>query len=154
MFYFASQCHFQKTIIKNIHYRRLTISTQLLARTKQTTYFSFTSSTTNTRPQTFLQTVQQSDGSTFTIRTCSPRPLLTLTKDTCNHVLWNPENYVLEEGSAELAKFKSKYGESLLEESQIIDTQVGGFQFSVLAQEKKVVIKEVIAVKPKGKGKK
>lgn len=66
----------------------------------------------NVHPQTFPQTVIQSDGSTFTMRVCTPRPLLTLTKDTRNHNLWNPElDSLYDEKAAQVTKFAQKYGE-------------------------------------------
>jgi len=106
----------------------------------------------NTRPQVFMQTVVQSDGSTITVKTCSPRPLLTTTKDTRNHLLWNPERASgLEEGSVELAKFALKYG-------AIDMTTTGsslGFAFQPVVTEKKVVeVAKIEAVKTKGKTKK
>ncbi len=63
-----------------------------------------------TQPQTFLQRVVQSDGSSFIIRTTSPRPLLTLTKDTRNHRLWNPELVKSVDQSIHLDKFTQKFG--------------------------------------------
>ena len=64
----------------------------------------------NQNPQTFLQRVVQSDGSSFIIRTTSPRPLLTLTKDTRNHPLWNPELVKAVDTSIHLDRFKQKFG--------------------------------------------
>lgn len=41
------------------------------------------------------------------------RPLLTMTKDTRNHPLWNPEiqDNMLDKQSAELARFNARFGD-------------------------------------------
>ena len=65
----------------------------------------------NKHPPTFLQTVVQTDGSTFTMKVCTPRPFLTLSKDTRNHPLWNPELTVsYDDTAAQVTKFAEKYG--------------------------------------------
>ncbi|KAJ3113777.1 hypothetical protein HDU96_002916 [Phlyctochytrium bullatum] len=61
-------------------------------------------------PYTFLQTVVMSDGSTFTIRTTSPKATVKLTKDTRNHPLWNPSSVVVDK-SGELSKFQQRFGD-------------------------------------------
>jgi ribosomal protein L31 len=61
-------------------------------------------------PYTFSQTVVHSDGSSFTLRTTSPKPLLVLTKDTRNHPLWNPSMKVVIEQTGELTKFAQRFG--------------------------------------------
>jgi ribosomal protein L31 len=62
------------------------------------------------RPHLFYQTVVQSDGSTITIKTSSPRPILTMTKDTRNHPLWNPKQRKVIDESAEITRFNQRYG--------------------------------------------
>jgi ribosomal protein L31 len=62
------------------------------------------------RPHLFYQTIVQSDGSTLTIKTSSPRPILTMTKDTRNHPLWNPKNRAIIDESAEITRFNQRYG--------------------------------------------
>lgn len=66
------------------------------------------------RPYTFTQLVQLSDGSTYTCRTTSPHPMHKSTKDTRNHVLWQPtdrslQNVELDE-AGRLAAFRGRYG--------------------------------------------
>ena len=62
-------------------------------------------------PKQFYQTIVQTDGSTFTLRTVSPRSILKMTKDTRNHSLWNPSEDIVEEKSAEMLKFSRRFGE-------------------------------------------
>lgn len=66
------------------------------------------------RPYTFTQLIQLSDGSTYTCRTTSPHPMYRSTKDTRNHVLWQPsdrslQNVELDE-AGRLAAFRGRYG--------------------------------------------
>lgn len=66
------------------------------------------------RPYTFTQLIQLSDGSTFTARTTSPQALYRSTKDTRNHLLWQPSekslrNVELDE-AGKLAAFRERYG--------------------------------------------
>ncbi|KAI8816756.1 uncharacterized protein EV422DRAFT_486904, partial [Fimicolochytrium jonesii] len=62
-------------------------------------------------PPAFHQTIMHSDGSTFTLRSTSPRSLLKLTKDSRNHALWNPALNVLDDQTGELAKFEKAFGD-------------------------------------------
>ena len=79
-------------------------------------------------PQQFYQLVQFSDGSTIHIPTTSPRPILRLTKDNRNNVLWNPEmRMAVGEGdeSGMVGKFKRKYeglDEFDFDEASVLDT--------------------------------
>ncbi|KAH8888813.1 hypothetical protein GQ53DRAFT_748717 [Thozetella sp. PMI_491] len=66
------------------------------------------------RPYQFTQLVQLSDGSTYTMRTTSPASLLKSTKDTRNHVMWQPSekslrNVELDE-AGKLAAFRERFG--------------------------------------------
>lgn len=66
------------------------------------------------RPYTFTQIVQLSDGSTYTTRSTSPAPVHRSTKDTRNHLLWQPsevslKNVELDE-AGKLASFRSRFG--------------------------------------------
>ncbi len=66
------------------------------------------------RPYQFTQLVQQSDGSTFTVRTTSPVALYKSDKDTRNHMLWQPTNKSLRnvevDEAGKLAAFRGRYG--------------------------------------------
>ncbi|KAI1451251.1 hypothetical protein F4805DRAFT_141884 [Annulohypoxylon moriforme] len=66
------------------------------------------------RPYTFTQLVQMSDGSTYTMRTTSPYALYKSTKDTRNHLLWQPTDRSLKnvevDEAGKLAGFRSRYG--------------------------------------------
>ncbi|KAG4304522.1 hypothetical protein PORY_001915 [Pneumocystis oryctolagi] len=64
-------------------------------------------------PLKFQQTVVLSDGSTFTISTTSPKPIIWITKDQRNHPLWNPEKKRLideSDNEGRLKKFKQRFG--------------------------------------------
>lgn len=66
------------------------------------------------RPYTFTQLVQLSDGSTYATRTTSPRAIYRSTKDTRNHLLWQPSekslhNVELDE-AGRLAAFRDRFG--------------------------------------------
>ena len=61
------------------------------------------------RAPTFRQTVFQSDNSTFTIRTTSPKSTLVMVKDVLNHPTWN--NIVFKETGGDVDKFMEKYGQ-------------------------------------------
>ncbi|KAI3400228.1 hypothetical protein diail_4113 [Diaporthe ilicicola] len=66
------------------------------------------------RPYTFTQIVQLSDGSTYTTRSTSPQPVYRSTKDTRNHLTWQPsesslKNVELDE-AGKLASFRGRYG--------------------------------------------
>jgi ribosomal protein L31 len=62
-------------------------------------------------PHAFKQVIKQSDGGTFSIRTTSPRAMLTLTKDTSNHPLWNDTGIVLDDTSGQLSLFSNRFGD-------------------------------------------
>ncbi|KAI1407632.1 hypothetical protein F5Y13DRAFT_123980 [Hypoxylon sp. FL1857] len=66
------------------------------------------------RPYTFTQIVQQTDGSTYTMRTTSPIALYKSTKDTRNHVLWQPSDRTLRnvevDEAGKLAAFRERFG--------------------------------------------
>ncbi|KAI1825588.1 hypothetical protein F4861DRAFT_182972 [Xylaria intraflava] len=66
------------------------------------------------RPYTFTQLVQLSDGSTYTMRTSSPLGLYKSTKDTRNHLLWNPNEKSLQnvevDEAGKLAAFRGRFG--------------------------------------------
>ena len=59
--------------------------------------------------KSFLQKVILTDGSTITIKTTSPIPVMKLTKDTRNHLLWNPKSAV-ETNGEKVSKFAAKFG--------------------------------------------
>ncbi|KAI0847214.1 hypothetical protein F5Y00DRAFT_123043 [Daldinia vernicosa] len=66
------------------------------------------------RPYTFTQLVQQTDGSTYTHRTTSPLALYKSTKDTRNHILWQPSDSSLRnvevDEAGKLAAFRGRFG--------------------------------------------
>ncbi|KAI0095936.1 hypothetical protein F4814DRAFT_177197 [Daldinia grandis] len=66
------------------------------------------------RPYTFTQLVQQTDGSTYTQRTTSPIALYKSTKDTRNHILWQPSDNSLRnvevDEAGKLAAFRGRFG--------------------------------------------
>jgi hypothetical protein len=66
------------------------------------------------RPYAFTQLVQLSDGSTYTMRTTSPLGVYRSTKDTRNHMLWNPSERSLRnvevDEAGKLAAFRSRFG--------------------------------------------
>ncbi|KAI8959285.1 hypothetical protein F5Y11DRAFT_350704 [Daldinia sp. FL1419] len=66
------------------------------------------------RPYTFTQLVQQTDGSTYTQRTTSPLALYKSTKDTRNHILWQPSDSSLRnvevDEAGKLAAFRGRFG--------------------------------------------
>lgn len=66
------------------------------------------------RAFTWTQIVQLSDGSTYTTRSTSPLPVYRSTKDTRNHLKWQPseaslQNVEVDEGG-KLAGFRSRFG--------------------------------------------
>jgi len=66
------------------------------------------------RPYQFTQLVQLSDGSTFTARTTMPAALYKSTKDTRNHILWQPSEKSLRnvevDEAGKLAAFRDRFG--------------------------------------------
>ncbi|KAI1090768.1 hypothetical protein F5B19DRAFT_494039 [Rostrohypoxylon terebratum] len=66
------------------------------------------------RPYTFTQLIQQTDGSTYTIRTTSPLALYKSLKDTRNHLLWQPSDRSLQnvevDEAGKLAAFRGRFG--------------------------------------------
>ncbi|KAJ1675055.1 hypothetical protein EV182_002026 [Spiromyces aspiralis] len=72
-------------------------------------------------PELFHQRIVLSDGSSFVLRSTSPRPQIKLSKDTRNHPLWNPQSELgLKDESGFLGSFQRRYGD--------ID-DIGGFEF-------------------------
>lgn len=66
------------------------------------------------RPFTWTQIVQLSDGSTYTTRSTSPLPVYRSTKDTRNHLTWQPterslQNVELDE-AGKLSSFRGRFG--------------------------------------------
>lgn len=66
------------------------------------------------RPYTFTQLITLSDGSTFLHRTTSPQSVYQTTKDTKNHILWNPSSQKLlgveEDEAGRLKRFRDRFG--------------------------------------------
>ncbi|KAJ0315430.1 hypothetical protein COL5a_011988 [Colletotrichum fioriniae] len=66
------------------------------------------------RPYTFTQLIQLSDGSTYTVRTTSPSPLVRSAKDSRNHALWQPSDKSLKnvevDEAGKLAAFRERFG--------------------------------------------
>ncbi|KAJ4389077.1 hypothetical protein N0V93_006539 [Gnomoniopsis smithogilvyi] len=66
------------------------------------------------RPYTWTQIVQLSDGSTYTTRTTSPLPVYRSTKDTRNHLKWQPSEVSLQnvevDEAGKLAGFRQRFG--------------------------------------------
>ncbi|EFX01458.1 50S ribosomal protein [Grosmannia clavigera kw1407] len=66
------------------------------------------------RPYQFTQMVQLSDGSTFTMRSTSPHALHRSTKDSRNHILWQPTEKSLRnvevDEAGRLAAFRNRFG--------------------------------------------
>ncbi|KAI1171262.1 hypothetical protein F4777DRAFT_65830 [Nemania sp. FL0916] len=84
------------------------------------------------RPYAFTQLVQQSDGSTFTVRTASPIGLYKSAKDSRNHVLWNPSEKALQDvevdEAGKLAAFRSRFGrgwDTVAPASETVDAAAG-----------------------------
>lgn len=59
----------------------------------------------------FSQAIQLSDGSSFFVKSTSPRWLVALTKDTRNMVMWNPRLRNLRRDSGPVLDFKTKFGD-------------------------------------------
>lgn len=66
------------------------------------------------RPYTWTQIIQLSDGSTYTTRTTSPQPVYRSTKDTRNHLRWQPSEVSLQnvevDEAGKLAGFRQRFG--------------------------------------------
>ncbi|OLN89778.1 54S ribosomal protein L36, mitochondrial [Colletotrichum chlorophyti] len=66
------------------------------------------------RPYTFTQLIQLSDGSTYTVRSTSPAPLVRSAKDSRNHALWQPSDKSLKnvevDEAGKLAAFRERFG--------------------------------------------
>ncbi|ORY22259.1 hypothetical protein BCR33DRAFT_728816 [Rhizoclosmatium globosum] len=45
------------------------------------------------------------------MRVTTPKALLKLTKDTRNHILWNPSTNAIDDRTGELSKFASRFGD-------------------------------------------
>ncbi|KAJ3022187.1 hypothetical protein HKX48_006823 [Thoreauomyces humboldtii] len=104
---------------------------------------------TGVNPPLFHQTIVHSDGSTFTLRSTSPRTVLKLTKDARNHALWNPALNVLDDQSGELAKFERAYADYDLEAFAEFEEDP-----ETVAKKKVKVVEAPAPVAPAKKGKK
>lgn len=62
-------------------------------------------------PRLFTQQVVHSNGASFRIQVTSPKSILTMTKDTLNHIVWNPSSTVVDDQLGELSKFASRFGD-------------------------------------------
>ncbi|CAN8095772.1 unnamed protein product [Discula destructiva] len=66
------------------------------------------------RPFTWTQIVQLSDGSTYTTRTTSPQSVYRSTKDTRNHLTWQPSDPSLQnvevDEAGKMAGFRQRFG--------------------------------------------
>lgn len=66
------------------------------------------------RPFTFTQIIQLSDGSTYTTRTTSPQPVFRSTRDSRNHLKWQPSDPALQnvevDEAGKLAGFRHRFG--------------------------------------------
>lgn len=66
------------------------------------------------RPFKWTQIIQLSDGSTYTTRTTSPLPVYRSTKDTRNHLVWQPSDTTLQnvevDEAGKLASFRARFG--------------------------------------------
>lgn len=84
------------------------------------------------RPYTFTQIVQLSDGSTYTTRSTSPVPVLRSTKDTRNHLTWQPSESSLKnievDEAGKLASFRGRFGSmyDLADETEAADADASG----------------------------
>jgi ribosomal protein L31 len=61
-------------------------------------------------PPTFQLNTIHSDGSSFRLKTTSPKQILYLTKDTLNHSLWVPDSTMIDDQLGELKKFEKRFG--------------------------------------------
>ncbi len=81
------------------------------------------------RPYEFTQLVQLSDGSTYTRRTASPLALYRSTKDSRNHVLWQPSEKTLRnvevDEAGRLAAFRGRFGRGWDAEARAEDDKKG-----------------------------
>lgn len=68
------------------------------------------------RPFTWTQVVQLSDGSTYTSRSTHPVPVYRSTKDSRNHLRWQPTEASLQnvevDEAGKLASFRKRFGEA------------------------------------------
>ncbi|OLY80975.1 54S ribosomal protein L36, mitochondrial [Smittium mucronatum] len=63
-------------------------------------------------PETFNQRIVLSDGSSYMVRSTSPKLTVKLSKDTRNHHLWNPQSkYDLNDEGGHLSKFNKRFGD-------------------------------------------
>ncbi len=78
------------------------------------------------RPYQFTQMIQLSDGSTYTVRTTSPHAVHRTTKDSRNHLLWQPSEKSLlnfeEDEAGKLAAFRERYGRAFDMEGPALQT--------------------------------
>ena len=88
------------------------------------------------RPYTFTQLITLSDGSSYTQRTTSPAPIYKSTKDSRNHILWQPSMASLrnieEDEAGRLKAFREKFGrgwdaEEVSEDGEVVEEQENYF---------------------------
>lgn len=88
------------------------------------------------RPYTFTQLITLSDGSSFTHRTTSPQPIYRSTKDTKNHVMWNPSSQKLlnveEDEAGRLRRFRRRFGRGFDVEALSQDEEVSHVLWSAI----------------------
>jgi hypothetical protein len=76
--------------------------------------------------------------------------MVTLTKDTVNHALWNPASTILDDQSGQLAKFQKRFSGMGVSLDQVLEVAVGQ---APKILEKKIIEKVVAPVAKKGKKK-
>ncbi|KAJ1329278.1 hypothetical protein MN608_06011 [Microdochium nivale] len=85
------------------------------------------------RPYQFTQLVQLSDGSTYTMRTSSPLGMYKSTKDTRNHLTWQPSDKSLKsvevDEAGKLAAFRERFGRAFDLEVEPEEQQATGSGF-------------------------
>ena len=64
-----------------------------------------------TTPKLFKMRIIHSDGSSFLIRSTSPKSILQMTKDTLTSSVWNPKSEIIDDQMGELSKFKKRFGQ-------------------------------------------
>ncbi|KAI0160037.1 hypothetical protein GGR52DRAFT_175681 [Hypoxylon sp. FL1284] len=91
------------------------------------------------RPYTFTQMIVQTDGSTYTMRTTSPVGMYRSTKDTLNHLLWQPSNRSLRnvevDEAGKLASFRSRFGRGWDVDRAVEAEQLGRLEAAAVADD-------------------
>ncbi|KAI1767928.1 hypothetical protein GGR53DRAFT_462928 [Hypoxylon sp. FL1150] len=108
------------------------------------------------RPYTFTQLVVQTDGSTYTMRTTSPVALYKSTKDTRNHVLWQPSDQTLRnvevDEAGKLAAFRERFGRGWdAEKTTVEDSQIERLEAAAAAEEGRDVVEGAAGKRPGAK---